>query len=68
MTLPPGRARLSINPAPTGFPALTMTMGIPVVASRAAMLAATATATITSTLSATNSRASPGRRSNTPPA
>ena len=29
MTLPPGRARLSINPAPTGFPALTMTMGIP---------------------------------------
>ena len=36
VTLPPGRARLSINPAPTGFPVSTITMGIVAVASRAA--------------------------------
>ena len=32
MTFLPGRARLSTNPAPTGLPAWTMTMGIRTVA------------------------------------
>ena len=37
VTLPPGRARLSINPAPTGFPASTITMGIVAVARKLLM-------------------------------
>ena len=36
VTLPPGRARLATRPAPTGSPALTITMGMVVVALLAA--------------------------------
>ena len=68
---PPGRARLTTSPDPTGSPPITaMTIGISVVA----FLAAKPTGlppppvTMTSTLRRTSSAASSGRRSNFPSA
>ena len=50
VTLPPGRAKLATSPASTGSVALTMTIGIVVVARLAASAGAWEEATITSTL------------------
>ena len=61
---PPGRARLATNPVPTGSPSLVMTMGIVVVASLAARVAAGPAETMMSTLRRTSSAARSGSRSN----
>ena len=63
VTLPPGRARLATKPAPTGSPALVITIGMVVVALLAANAAGVPEATIRSTLRRTKSAASSGRRS-----
>ena len=55
---PPGRARLATNFAPTGSPALIMTMGRPGAPSRAARMAAVPNARISATGSALSSAAS----------
>ena len=68
MTLPPGRARLAIRPAPTGSPELAITMGMVVVARLAANADPVDVTTIRSTLRRTNSAASSGRRSAFPSA
>src|SRR5215471_17038329 len=65
--LPPGRARLPMNPCSTGLKPNPMTIGIVGVASFAAGMAAL-TATMTSTRSCTSSRASTGTRSIRPSA
>src|SRR6516165_7450622 len=62
--LPPGRARLAMNPEPTGSPTPAMTMGMVDVARRAAIVAAVAHATVTSTLLLTSSVTTLGSRSN----
>ena len=59
---PPGRARLATSPLSTGSFAAGTTMGIVVVASRAASVVP-GTATMRFTLSATNSAARSGRSS-----
>ena len=63
VTLPPGRARLATRPAPTGSPALAITMGMVVVAFLAANAGGVPVTTIRSTLRRTKSAASSGRRS-----
>ena len=63
VTFPAGRARLATRPAPTGSPALAITMGIVVVALLAANAAPVPATTIRSTLRRTRSAASSGRRS-----
>ena len=63
MTLPPGRARLATKPAPTGSPALAITMGMEVVARLAANTAVVPETTIGSTFKRTKSAASSGWRS-----
>ena len=68
VTLPPGRAKLATSPASTGSVALTMTIGIVVVARLAASAGAWEEATITSTLCRTRSAASSARRSRRPSA
>ena len=50
VTLPPGRARLAIRPAPTGSEAFVITMGIVVVALLAANADGVSAPTIRSTL------------------
>src|SRR6516165_2653511 len=64
--LPPGRARLVINPKLKGSPAETMTMGIAGVARRAAIVAGVPHATITSTLLLISSATGLGSCSNVP--
>ena len=66
VTFPSGRARLATSPAATGSPALTMTMGIVLVALFAANADKVEATTITSTLSWTSSAASSGQRSGFP--
>ena len=61
--LPPGRARLAIRPAPTGSVALTITMGMVVVAPFAANGVGPPETTIRSTLRRTKSAARSGNRS-----
>jgi hypothetical protein len=62
--LPPGCARLAMNPeAPGSPPPPTITMGTVLVARWAARIAAEPTATSTSTRSRTRSAASSGSRS-----
>src|SRR5215470_12085646 len=63
VTLPPGRARLSMRPMLSASPTWDMTMGIEVEACRAAAVAGPPIVTITSTPAVTSSAASPGRRS-----
>jgi hypothetical protein len=63
VTLPPGCARLDTRPAPTGSPALVMTIGIVVVACLAAEGPGEPWDTMTSTFSRTSSAAKPGSRS-----
>ena len=60
VTFPPGRARLSTNPAETGSDRLKQTMGIVLVAFLAARASLTPGVTITSTLRRTSSSAKPG--------
>jgi hypothetical protein len=66
--LPPGRARDSTSPAPTGSALAGITMGMVVVARRAACTATVGWATRTSTPRRTSSVANPGRRSYRPSA
>ena len=61
VTFPPGRAKLEISPAPTGSPA-DMTIGMELVALRAASAAGVPHATITSTGRLTSSAANPANR------
>src|SRR5262249_8913822 len=61
--LPPGRARLAMNPLPTGSSSTPITMGITAVASLAERVAAGPTMTITFTLRRASSAASSFRRS-----
>src|SRR5215831_10285355 len=68
VTLPPGRARLSTRPAPTGSATPTKTMGTVVVAFLAAIAPRFAAATITSTLSLSRSVTRSGKRSDLPSA
>jgi hypothetical protein len=68
MALPPGRLKLSTSPAATGSTPTAKTMGIVVVAVRAAIAAGGACVTITSTLRRTRSAAIPGSRSYWPSA
>ena len=63
VTLPPGRARLATRPAATGSPALTITIGMVVVARLASNAPGVDVATNRSILSRTKSAASWGRRS-----
>src|SRR5262245_30409749 len=67
VTFPPGRARLSMNPSPTGsaLPEI-MTMGIISVAFLAAATPCVPSATMMSTLSRTSSTARSGSRSDLP--
>ena len=58
VTLPPGRARLAIKPAPTGSPTFVITMGIVAVAFLAANAVGRDATTIRSTLRRTKSAAS----------
>src|SRR6202048_2387947 len=67
VTFPPGRARLATIPAPTGSPA-DMTIGMELVALRAASVAGVPQATMTSTGKRTNSTANSGNRSAAPSA
>src|SRR5262249_10506452 len=55
VTLPPGRARLSTSPKPTGSAGRTMTIGMVAVARLAARTAGVVSATMTSGFSATSS-------------
>jgi hypothetical protein len=64
--LPPGRARLAMNPERTGSPTPTMTMGMADVARRAAIVAGVVHATMTSTLLLTSSVTTLGSWSNIP--
>jgi hypothetical protein len=66
--LPPGRARFATNPAATGSTLPYRTIGIVLVASRAARMAAVVMARMTSIRSRTSSRANPGKRSTWPSA
>ena len=63
MVLPPGCARLSTSPAPTGSAETATTMGIVLVACLAAFVGGVSTVTMTSTLRPTSSTASARRRS-----
>src|SRR5262249_28830221 len=62
VTLPPGRARLSTNPVPTGSPAAAMTIGVAVVTFLAGRVSVAPLVTMISTSRWTNSAARSGRR------
>jgi hypothetical protein len=69
VTFPPGRPRLSTNPARTGSEAVVNTIGVVFVAAIAARIATSpAPAQMTVTLRLTRSAAIPGNRSNWPSA
>ncbi len=65
---PPGRARLCTNPEAIGSASMTKTMGIVLVARRAARIAAVPDRTMTSTLTWTSSATRAGSRSGFPSA
>src|ERR1700730_1314241 len=62
VTLPPGRAKLSTSPLPTGSESATTTMGMVLVACFATFAPSPVTATIMSTLLSTSSCASARNR------
>ena len=66
MVLPPGRARLATNPAPTGSAETAITIGIVRVACLAAWVGGVSTVTMTSTLRRTSSAANSPRRLSCP--
>jgi hypothetical protein len=68
VTLPPGWERLCTKPKPTGSAPSAITIGIVLVALRAARLAGTGAETITRGFNRTNSAAKSGRRSRNPSA
>src|SRR5262249_25457216 len=65
---PPGRARLSMSPSPTGSRKLVVTMGMVPVAFLAANVACVDVATMTSTLRRTSPAAKSANRSGLPAA
>ena len=68
VTLPPGRAKLSTKPVPTGSPATAKTIGMTDVACLAATIAEFPDVTMTSTLRRTYSAAISAKRSSSPSA
>ena len=68
VTLPPGLARLSTSPFPTGSPTAAKTMGMIRVACLAALVLDVLPVTMTSTLSVASSLASSSSRSGWPSA